>query len=136
MPPFYTYGLSILNTHLYCGSAIIITNFRAIEKNFWNLFSKEKVTSFGGVPYFFEILKKINFDKMNFPYLKYFTQAGGGMKKDLIKYFLNYSEKNKIKFIVMYGQTEATARMTYLPYQKAKKKLEVLEYQYLGEKLV
>ena len=82
----------------------------------------EKICSFAGVPYFYEILNKIKFDKINLPYLKYFTQAGGVLRKDLIKYFLKYSEKNKKNFIIMYGQTEATARMTYLPYKMLKKK--------------
>ena len=123
MPPFYTYGLSIINTHLYEGASIVVTDLRAIEKNFWKLMLDEKVLSFGGVPFFFEILKKIKFDQMYLPSLKYFTQAGGALKKDLIKYFLNYSEKNKKKFIIMYGQTEATARMSYLPFAMAKKKI-------------
>ena len=74
-------------------------------------------------PFFYEILKKINFHKINLPDLQYFTQAGGPLKKNLIKYFLNFSIKNNKKFIVMYGQTEATARMTYLPFKMAKKKI-------------
>ena len=123
MPPFYTYGLSVINTHLVTGASIVVTNLSAVEKKFWQLINDQKISSFAGTPYFFEILKKIKFDQMNLPYLKYFTQAGGAIRKDLIEYFLNYSEKNKKKFIVMYGQTEATARMTYLPYKMLKKKI-------------
>ena len=59
MPPFYTYGLSIINTHLYEGASIVVTDLRAIEKNFWKLMLDENVLSFGGVPFFFEILKNI-----------------------------------------------------------------------------
>ena len=123
MPPFYTYGLSIINTHLFSGASIVATNISVVEKSFWTLIKNQKVTSFGGVPYFYEILKKIKFHKIALPYLKYFTQAGGALDRDLIKYFLNYAKTNKVKFIVMYGQTEATARMTYLPYGQAKKKI-------------
>ena len=123
MPPFYTYGLSVINTHLFAGASIVITNLTAVEKNFWQLINEQKVTSFAGVPYFYEILNKIKFNRMSLPHLKYFTQAGGPLKNNLIEYFLKYSEQNKKEFIVMYGQTEATARMTYLPYSMSKKKI-------------
>ena len=89
----------------------------------WRKFQEQKVTSFGGVPYFYEIIKKINFDKMIFPYLKYFTQAGGPLNIELTKYFMNYAEKKNINFIIMYGQVEATSRMTYLPYKLLRKKI-------------
>ena len=114
MPPFYTYGLSIINTHLFSGASIVTTNMSVVEKSFWTLMKDQKVTSFGGVPYFYEILKKIKFNKIILPNLKY---------KVLIEYFLNYAETNKVEFIIMYGQTEATARMTFLPYKLAKKKI-------------
>jgi long-chain acyl-CoA synthetase len=123
MPPFYTYGLSVINTHLFAGASILITNQSAVEKNFWTLIKDKKITSFAGVPYFYEILNKIKFDKIKLPNLRYFTQAGGALRKDLINYFLNYSKKNNKKFIIMYGQTEATSRMTYLPYEMSRKKI-------------
>ena len=123
MPPFYTYGLSIINTHLYMGASIFVTNMRVIEKVFWKLFNELKITSFGGVPYFYEIIKRLNFSKMNLPSLKYFTQAGGPLNRELIEYFLDYAETNKITFIVMYGQVEATSRMTYLPHEISRKKI-------------
>ena len=123
MPPFYTYGLSILNTHLFSGASIVAAGMSVVEKSFWNLMKDLNVTSFGGVPYFFEILRKIKFNKIILPHLKYFTQAGGALNKELIRYFLNYAKTNKVKFIIMYGQTEATARMTYLPYKKSNNKI-------------
>ena len=123
MPPFYTYGLSVINTHLFSGASILVTDIKAIEKLFWKLIKDCKITSFAGVPFFYEILHKIKFNKFNLPNLKYFTQAGGSLRKELIEYFLKCSEKNKNKFIIMYGQTEATARMTYLPSKMLKKKI-------------
>ena len=123
MPFFYTYGLSIINTHLNNGASIVATDQKIIEKEFWKIFIKKKVTNFGGVPYFYEILHKLKFDKMNLPSLKYFTQAGGHLGLNLVNYFYNYAKKNKKKFIIMYGQTEATSRMTYLPYRFIKKKI-------------
>ena len=77
----------------------------------------------------------MNFNKIHFSNLKYFTQAGGPLKKDLIDYFLTYSEKNKKEFVVMYGQTEATARMTYLPYKMLRKKIGSVGIPITGGKI-
>jgi len=135
MPPYYTYGLSVINTHLFAGASILVTNIRAIEFFFWSLMRDQKVTSFAGVPYFYEVLNKIKFHNFELPNLKYFTQAGGALRKDLIKYFLEYSENVKKKFIVMYGQTEATARMTYLPYKMLRKKIGSVGKPIAGSKI-
>ena len=135
MPPFYTYGLSVINTHLFTGASILVTNLKAVEKTFWKLMRDQKVCSFAGVPYFYEVLNKIKFDKFYLPDLKYFTQAGGALKKDLIEYFLTYSEKSKKEFVIMYGQTEATARMTYLPYKMLRKKIGSVGIPITGGKI-
>ena len=122
MQPSYSYGLSIINSHLIKGASIIMTECTLFEKKFWDIFKKEKATTFGGVPFIFEILKKIKFNKMNLPYLKYITQAGGKLNKYLLGEFIKISEEKKIKFYVMYGATEATARMSYLDCKLIKQK--------------
>ena len=123
MSPSYSYGMSIINTHFISGSKIILNNQSFFEKIFWDKVKKYKVNSFGGVPYHYEILKKLKFSNFNLPSLKYLTQAGGGMNKDLILYFLKCCKKNNIKFIQMYGQTEASPRISYLPFKIARKKI-------------
>ena len=65
MPPSYSYGLSIINSHFVKGSKIVINKLSFFEKKFWEKLNYNKVTSFGGVPLQYEILKKIKFDKMN-----------------------------------------------------------------------
>ena len=122
MQPSYSYGLSIINSHLIKGASIIMTECTLFEKKFWDIFKKMKATTFGGVPFIFEILKKLNFKKMNLPYLKYITQAGGKLNKKLLSEFIKTSEEKKIKLYVMYGATEATARMSYLNWKFIKKK--------------
>ena len=113
MNPSYSYGLSVINTHLYAGGKIIINNNSIFNKNFWDDFINYKVNTIGGVPFFFEMLKKIKFKKMNLKYLKVLHQAGGKMRKDLINSFFNLSKKNKINFYLMYGQTEASPRIAF-----------------------
>ena len=123
MPMNYVYGLSIINSHLYKGATIMLTEKSLVNRDFWNFFKKFKSTTFGGVPFLFEVLKKLNFKKMNLPSLKYMTQAGGKLSESLIEEFTEICLKKKKKFIVMYGQTEATARMSYLSWKNAKKKI-------------
>ena len=122
LPMNYTYGLSILNSHLYVGAAMLLTSVPVLQKGFWNFFREQGATSFGGVPYTYEILDKLRFCHMELPTLRYMTQAGGKLLPALHRKFAEYAEKNGRRFIVMYGQTEATARMGYLPAEKALEK--------------
>ena len=122
MPFNYTYGMSIINTHLFKGSKIVFYKGTVLEKRFFDLLNMHKVTSFGGVPFIHEMLKKLKFEKLNIESLKYITQAGGKMNISLWEYFYEISKLKKIKFISMYGATEATSRMSYLPYEFILKK--------------
>lgn len=122
LPMNYTYGLSILHSHLYAGAAMLLTDAPVLQKGFWEFFQEQGATSFGGVPYTYEILDRLRFFRMDMPSLRYMTQAGGKLLPELHRKFAEYAEENGKKFIVMYGQTEATARMGYLPAQKALEK--------------
>ena len=118
MPMGYSYGLSIINTHLESGAKIIVNEKTIFEKGFWKNIINCKVTSFGGVPQIFEQLKKLKFESLNVPNLKYLTQAGGKLEESLINYYKNICAKKSIKFFIMYGQTEASPRMSYLEWKK------------------
>jgi acyl-coenzyme A synthetase/AMP-(fatty) acid ligase len=115
LPMSYTFGLSIINSHFLKGSSILLTNKALVDKKFWELLLNNKVTSFSGVPYIFEMLKRLGFSKMNLPDVKKITQAGGKLTPALCEEYAKICEQKRIEFIVMYGQTEATARMSYLP---------------------
>ena len=123
MPMSYTFMLSIINSHLLKGASIILTNATLMEKHFWRLIKDNNATTFGGVPYIFEMLKKLRFEKMNLPSLKYITQAGGKLSMKLSAEFADICAEKGIEFYVMYGQTEATARMSYLPWEYAHTKV-------------
>lgn len=122
LPMNYTYGLSIINSHVLVGATILLTTNSVVARPFWDFVKSEKATSFGGVPYTYEMLKRVRFFRMELPDLKYFTQAGGKLSPELHKEFAEYAEEKGKHFIVMYGQTEATARMAYLPYKDALRK--------------
>ena len=114
----YSYGLSIINTHIESGSTIILNNKSIFDKSFWDKLYKYKITSFGGVPQFYEQLRKLKFEKIHLPHLKYLTQAGGKLDNSSLKYFNEICKNKKKKFIIMYGQTEASPRMSYLDWNK------------------
>ena len=122
LPMNYTYGISIINTHLAVGAAIILTEKALMQKEFWQQLKDFEATSFGGVPYTFEMLNRLRFERMNLPALKCVTQAGGKLSLVLHKKFAKWAADAGRKFIVMYGQTEATARMSYLPAEKSLEK--------------
>jgi len=123
LPMSYTFGLSIINSHLIKGAAILLTSKSLMEKEFWTFLKEEKATSLSGVPYTFEMLKKLRFFNMNLEHLKTMTQAGGKMNDELNHKFSEFCNKSGINFFVMYGQTEATARMSYLPAKYSLSKL-------------
>ena len=116
LPLHYSYGLSVINSHILKGASIVLTKQNFVMYDFWKIFNLYKCTSFSGVPYSYQLLKKRNFENYELPTLKTLTQAGGKLNEELQKYFYNYARKSKINFFVMYGQTEATARISYVPY--------------------
>ena len=124
LPMHYSYGLSVINSHLINGATILLTNFSVVQKEFWNFLKNKKATSIAGVPYTYQMLKMLRFENMDLPYLKTLTQAGGKLSSNLVKEYSDYAIKNSKEFIVMYGQTEATARMSYLPFNISQEKVE------------
>lgn len=122
LPMNYTYGLSIINSHLMVGATLLLTEKSLMQKEFWQFFKEQNATSFGGVPYTYEILDKLRFTRMQLPSLRTMTQAGGKLSLELHKKFAKYAEEQGKLFVVMYGQCEATARMGYLPANKAVEK--------------
>jgi len=123
MEPSYSYAMSILNSHLISGASIIVTEKSLVEKNFWGIFKQKKATTFGGVPFIYDILKKLKFDQFKLPYLRYITQAGGNLNNSSTKDFIEICKNKKIKLIIMYGQTEASPRMSFLDWKFIDKKI-------------
>lgn len=136
LPMNYTYGLSIINSHLLVGATILMTNSTLMDKSFWTYFKENKATSFGGVPYTYEILNKLRFFRMELPSLRTMTQAGGKLSPELHKKFAEFAKENAKKFVVMYGQTEATARMAYLPHEKSLEKYGSMGWAIPGGKFI
>ena len=119
LPMNYTYGLSIINSHLSVGATILLTDKSIMQREFWSFFAAQGATSFGGVPYTYEMLDKLMFFRRKLPSLRTMTQAGGKILPALHRKFAEYAQREGTNFVVMYGQCEATARMSYLPPERA-----------------
>jgi acyl-CoA synthetase (AMP-forming)/AMP-acid ligase II len=119
LPMHYSYGLSVINSHLISGATILLTDSSIAQKEFWTFAKEQKATSMAGVPYTYEMLKRLHFFRMSLPDMKVMTQAGGKLSVNLVREFVENAILSDKKFIVMYGQTEATARMSYLPFESA-----------------
>lgn len=115
LPMSYCYGLSVVNSHLLRGAGLILTDLSVTDERFWDLFRRHRGTSFAGVPYTFELLEQMRFDATDLPDLRYVTQAGGRMPAERVRRFAEQARNEGWQLFVMYGATEATARMAYLP---------------------
>ena len=122
LPMNYVYGLSIINSHFLVGATLLVTDKGLMQKEFWQFFKEQEATSFGGVPYTYEMLDKLRFYRMELPSLRTMTQAGGKITPELHEKFAAYANEKGKKFVVMYGAAEATSRMGYLPPEKALEK--------------
>jgi long-chain acyl-CoA synthetase len=114
LPMNFTMGLSVISSHLFAGSIVLLTKGTMTERNFWNFLREQNATSFTGVPYTFELLQRLHFFDMDLPELKLLTQGGGKLKDKLFKEFAEFAQKTGKRFIATYGQTEGTGRMSYL----------------------
>lgn len=123
LPMYYSFGLSIVNSHLLVGATLLLTPTSYVEREFWQFANDNSFTSFSGVPYTFEIFKKLKLWKQPMPTLRTLTQAGGKLSNELLQFFIEKYEPQGVKFYLMYGQTEATARMSYLEPQFGLSKL-------------
>lgn len=115
LPISYSYGLSVVNSHIEAGASLVVTNKSAVTRDFWDMFRDRRCTSLAGVPFTYMMLQRIGFDRFTLPTLRRMTQAGGAMSHPLITSFMEISQRKRFSFFVMYGQTEATARIAYVP---------------------
>ncbi|NLP51238.1 AMP-binding protein [Bacillus sp. RO1] len=136
LPMNYSYGLSIINSHFICGATIVVTDASIMKKEFWDLCREQQVTTFGGVPFVYEMLDRLKFEDFDLPSLKKLTQAGGKLSSTLSVKFANVCNQKGIQFFSMYGQTEATARMAYLPWEKNLEKVGSIGIAIPGGELI
>ncbi|HSX66770.1 AMP-binding protein [Nocardioides sp.] len=115
LPIHYCYGLSVVHSHLVAGATVHLTGRSVTEPAFWEEARATGVTTFPGVPHTFEMLDALGFTGAELPTLRYLTQAGGKLAPDAVRRHAARGAANGWDLVVMYGATEATARMAWLP---------------------
>ena len=126
MPMSYSYGLSIINSHLISGASIVPNTLTLVDKNFWKLYNQIKPSNLNGVPFFYEILDKIGFDRVLENKPRFITQAGGKIENKIFDKTAQKCLQNNISFYLMYGQTEASPRISYHKVEKKDLKTEMI----------
>ncbi|WP_016697146.1 AMP-binding protein [Actinoalloteichus spitiensis] len=115
LPLHYSYGLSVLHSHLAAGATVVVTGHGVLERPFWTAVDRYGITSLSGVPYHYEMLRRLRFDPASHPSLRTVTQAGGRLRDELVTFFHRTMAAVGGRMFVMYGQTEAAPRMACLP---------------------
>lgn len=112
LPLHYSYGLSVLNSHLAVGASLFVPRHSVLDAGFTEDLADYGVTNIAGVPFSYDLFERIGLRERHLPLLRFMTVAGGRLSPDLIT---RYRRHMRDRFFVMYGQTEATARIAYLP---------------------
>jgi acyl-CoA synthetase (AMP-forming)/AMP-acid ligase II len=123
LPIHYSYGLSVLNSHLRAGASVVLAEESVVSPRFWRLFREERCTSMPGVPHTYELLARLGFESLEAPTLRTLTQAGGRLGVEQVRRFQAEMRRRGGRLYVMYGQTEATARIACLPWERLAEKL-------------
>lgn len=114
LPLSYSYGLSVLHSHLLVGASVLLTEHSVVEAPFWDAMARHSVTTLPGVPYTFEMLERVGFSRMRLPALRHLTAAGGRVAPQQLRRFAELGADKGFVLHAMYGQTEATARIATL----------------------
>ncbi|MFO1049963.1 MAG: AMP-binding protein [Geminicoccaceae bacterium] len=115
LPLHYSYGLSVLNSHLAVGASLHLAPDSILSPGFLAGVREQRCTSFPGVPHSYDLLESIGFRDQSFPDLRFMSVAGGRMADDMVRRYHDHLAARGKRLFVMYGQTEATARIAYVP---------------------
>ncbi|CDX41766.1 putative AMP-dependent synthetase and ligase protein [Mesorhizobium sp. SOD10] len=115
LPLHYSYGLSVLNSHLIAGASVLFPGTSVMDSDFLRTIADGGCTNLSGVPYSYELLERARFRDAELSTLRMMTVAGGQLRPDLIRLYRDHMRARGGRFFVMYGQTEATARIAFVP---------------------
>lgn len=115
LPFQYSYGMSVINSYLTAGASIALLEGSVVDEHFWRVFAETECTSFAGVPHSFELMERSQVQTKTLKRLRYMTQAGGRLNAETVQRWVERGRTEGWEFFVMYGQTEASPRISYLP---------------------
>jgi len=123
LPMQYTMGLNVINSHLYAGASVLLTEHNLMSPDFWRNIKDQRATNFTGVPFSYEVLFKLRFTRMDLPYLTTLAEGGGKLTDAMFADLADYASRTGKRFFATFGTTETSARLAFLPPELAKAKI-------------
>jgi acyl-CoA synthetase (AMP-forming)/AMP-acid ligase II len=126
LPTFYSFGMSVLTSHASVGSPVLVSASSVLDIPFWEQMEKWGVSLLPGVPQTYLMIRRLGLIEKrldSLPKLRALLQAGGRLENQVIEDFNSLMIEHNGSFYVMYGQTEASPRITCLPPEMLNKKL-------------
>ena len=114
LPMNYTMGLNVINSHLFAGASVLMVKANLMDPDFWDFIKVNKGTSFCGVPFSYEIMRRIGFDRMDLPDLKTLAEGGGKLTDRMFRWIASYADEHGKRFCATFGTSETSARMSFL----------------------
>jgi long-chain acyl-CoA synthetase len=123
LPMSYSYGLSVINSHLHARATVVFTESTVLRREFWEAVERHACNSFAGVPYTYQMLLQTGLLNRVGASLNLLTQAGGMLPEQYVRQMHSLALRRGWKFFVMYGQTEAAPRISYVPFEQLGRKI-------------
>lgn len=123
LPMNYTMGLNVINSHLVAGASVLMLKANLMDPDFWKFIKEHGGTNFCGVPFSYEILRRIGFDRMDLPKLRTLAQGGGKMTDRMFQWVADFAGSHGKRFFATFGTSETSARMAFLAPELAKERL-------------
>jgi len=123
LPMNYTMGLNVINSHLVVGASVLMIKRNLMDPEFWEFIREHEGTNFCGVPYSYEIMRRIGFDKMDLPKLRTMAEGGGKLTDKMFRWIASDCERVGRRFCATFGTSETSARMAFLPPEMALEKI-------------
>ena len=114
LPMNYTMGLNVINSHLAAGASVLMVKANLMDPDFWEFIKVNGGTSFCGVPFSYEIMRRIGFDKMELPALRTLAEGGGKLTDRMFRWLAEDCRKKGRRFCATFGTSETSARMAFL----------------------
>ena len=122
LPMNYTMGLNVINSHLVAGASVLMVKANLMDPDFWAFIKANGGTSFCGVPFSYEVMRRIGFDKMALPKLRTLAEGGGKLTDKMFKWIATYAKNSGKRFCATFGTSETSARMAFLDPEMALEK--------------
>lgn len=123
LPMNYTMGLNVINSHLFVGASVLMIKANLMDPDFWQFIKEHRGTDFCGVPFSYDVMRRIGFDKMELPDLHTLAEGGGKLTDKMFTWVASLAKNTGRRFFATFGTTETSARMSYLDPDLASEKV-------------